>query len=57
MNYNLNIISVVEYSCKECGELKYLNSRSFWNKTDFGTKCENCETVNRIILENGELKK
>jgi hypothetical protein len=25
--------------------------------TDFGAKCENCGTINKITLEKGELKK
>jgi hypothetical protein len=27
------------------------------NLTDFGFKCRNCNTINRITLEDGELKK
>jgi hypothetical protein len=27
------------------------------NAFDFGARCEKCETINTIILENGELKK
>jgi hypothetical protein len=26
------------------------------NLTDFGFKCRNCGTINRITLEDGELK-
>ena len=26
------------------------------NLTDFGYKCRNCNTINRITLEDGELK-
>jgi hypothetical protein len=29
---------------------------AFWNITDFGAKCEKCETINTITLEEGELK-
>jgi hypothetical protein len=35
----------------------YLTPHAFWNITDFGTKCENCETINTITLENEELTK
>jgi hypothetical protein len=31
--------------------------KAFWNITDFGAKCEKCERINTITLENGELKK
>jgi hypothetical protein len=48
---------MVVYSCKECGELNYLTPHAFWNTIDFGAKCEKCETINTITLENGELKK
>ena len=39
------------------GELDYLTSKAFSNITDFGYMCRNCNTINRITLENGELKK
>jgi hypothetical protein len=29
----------------------------FWKISDFGAKCEKCETINTITLEKGELKK
>jgi hypothetical protein len=48
---------VVVYSCKKCGEPNYLTPHAFWNITDFGAKCEKCETINTITLEEGELKK
>ena len=57
IKYILDIISVVEYSCKECGELNYLNPRTFWNKTDFGVECKSCETTNTVTIVMGELKK
>jgi hypothetical protein len=38
------------------GELNYLTPHAFWNITDIGAKCERCETINTIPLENGELK-
>jgi hypothetical protein len=44
------------YSCKKCGELNYLTPHAFWNITDFGAKCERCETINTMALEKGELK-
>jgi len=48
---------VVVYSCKKCGELNYLIPHAFWNITNLGEKCEKCETINTITLNNGELKK
>jgi hypothetical protein len=54
---NLLIIFMVVHSCKKCGELNYLTPHAFWNITDFGAKCEKCNTINTITLENGELKK
>jgi phage FluMu protein Com len=48
---------MVLITCKKCGELDYLTSKAFSNLTDFGAKCEKCETINTITLENGELKK
>jgi phage FluMu protein Com len=48
---------MVVYSCKKCGELNYLTIHVFWNITNFGAKCERCETINTITLENEELKK
>jgi hypothetical protein len=45
------------YTCKKCGEPNFLSPHAFWNITDFGAKCEKCETINTITLENGELKK
>jgi hypothetical protein len=47
---------MVIYSCKKCGDINYLNSEAFGNLTDFGYKCRNCNTINRITLEDGELK-
>jgi hypothetical protein len=32
-------------------------AHAFWNISDFGAKCEKCETINTITLEKGELKK
>ena len=48
---------MVVMTCKECGELNYLTPHAFWNKTDFGAKCEKCETKNTLTLEEWELKK
>jgi hypothetical protein len=38
-------------------ELNYLTPHAFWNISDFCAKCEQCETINTITLEDGELKK
>ena len=62
---NVNVLDKVQsdhsymvlITCKKCGELDYLTSKAFWNITDFGAKCEKCETINTITLEKGELKK
>jgi len=43
---------MVLITCKKYGELGYLTSKAFWNITDFGAKCEKCETINTITLEN-----
>jgi phage FluMu protein Com len=48
---------MVLITCKKCGELDYYTSQAFCNLTDFGYKCPGCNTINRITLENGELKK
>jgi hypothetical protein len=53
----LNILFMVVYSCKKCGELNYLTPHAFWNITDFGAKCEKCETINTITLERWEPKR
>jgi phage FluMu protein Com len=44
---------MVVYSCKKCGELNFLTPHAFWNITDFGAKCEKCETINMetIVME------
>jgi hypothetical protein len=57
IKYFLNITSMVVYSCKKCFELNYLTPHAFWNITNFGPKCERCETINTITLVNGELKR
>jgi hypothetical protein len=48
---------MVVYTCKKCSGLNYLTPHAFWNINDFGAKCEKCETINTITLENGEFKK
>ena len=48
---------MVVYTCKKYGEPNYLTSHAFWNISDFGAKCEKCETINTITIENGELRK
>ena len=53
----LNTPFMVVYSCKKCGEPNFLTPHAFWNITDFGAKCEKCETINTITLENGVLKR
>ena len=53
----LNISYMVLITCKKCGELDYYTSKAFWNITDLGVKCTNCNTLNTITLENGELRK
>ena len=45
---------MVLITCKKCGELDF---QGILNLTDFGYKCRSCGTINRITLENGELKK
>ena len=48
---------MVVYTCKKWGEPNYLTPHAFWNISDFGAKCEKCETINTITLENGGLRK
>jgi hypothetical protein len=65
LNYKFFVIDKVQseyyfmvvHSCKKCGEPNYLSPHAFWNITDFGAKCEKCETINTVTLVNGELKK
>jgi hypothetical protein len=42
---------------KVYGSVVYLTSEVLDNLTDFGYKCRNCNTINRITLKDGELKK
>ena len=57
IKYFPNTPFIVVYTCKKCGELNYLTPHAFWNTSDFGAKCEKCEKINTITLENEELKK
>jgi hypothetical protein len=57
IKYLQNILFMVVYSCKECGEPNFLTPHAFWNITYFGAKCEKCATINTISLAQGELKK
>ena len=34
---------------------RYLTPHAFWIITDFDGKCEKCEMINTITLEEGEL--
>jgi RNase P subunit RPR2 len=43
--------------CKKCGETNNLYPHAYWTINDATVKCEKCETINRITLEDGELKK
>jgi hypothetical protein len=54
---NLIIPIMVVYACKKCGEPNYLTPHAFCNVTDFRAKCERCDTINTITLEEGEHKK
>ena len=47
---------MVLITCKKCKESIYLTPHASWNITDFGAKCEKCETVNTITLEKENLK-
>ena len=42
---------MVVYTCKKCGEYRYLTPHAFWNVNDLGVKCKNCGTINTITLE------
>ena len=48
---------MVQLTCKKCGGINYLTSETLGNLTDFGYKCRNCNMINRITLEDGDLKK
>lgn len=47
---------MVLVTCERCGDISYLNSVTSGNVTEIGYKCRNCNTINRITLEDGELK-
>jgi hypothetical protein len=53
IRYNLNIPFMVLITCKKSENLTF---KTFCNLTDFGYKCRSCGTIDRITLENGELK-
>jgi hypothetical protein len=38
-------------------ELSYLTPHAFWDISDFGAKCERCEMINTITLDDEKLKK
>jgi hypothetical protein len=48
---------MVIITSKKCGDISYLTSEALGNLTDFGFKCRYCNAINRIMLEDGELKK
>jgi hypothetical protein len=49
--------TTVLITCKKCGDINYLTSEALGNLTDFGYTRRNCDTINRITLKHGELKK
>jgi RNase P subunit RPR2 len=53
----MNIPSMPLIFCKGCKETIYLNPKAYWNVNDVDVKCEKCNTINTITLENGELKR
>jgi RNase P subunit RPR2 len=54
IRYNLDIPNVL-MTCKNCGDINYLNSKALGSVTEFSFKCRYCNKINRIILEDGEL--
>jgi hypothetical protein len=42
--------------CKKCRGTNYLDPKSYWTINDAAVKCEKCQVINMITLENGELK-
>jgi hypothetical protein len=48
---------MVLITCEKCGGINYLTPEALGNLTDFGFKCRYCNTINRITLKDGELKK
>jgi hypothetical protein len=54
------VLSGIHYmvllTCKKWGDMSHLTFK-LGSVTDFGYKCRNCNTINKITLEDGELKK
>ena len=48
---------MVLITCKKCGDINYRTFETLSNVTDFGHKCRNYDIIDRITLEDGELKK
>ncbi|MFZ0649012.1 MAG: hypothetical protein WAM27_12410 [Nitrososphaeraceae archaeon] len=40
IKYFLNILFMVVYTCKKCGEPNYLTPHDFWNIADFGANTQ-----------------
>ena len=49
--------AMVLITCKQCGDINYFAIEKLGNLTDFGYRCRNYNTINRITAEDGELKK
>jgi hypothetical protein len=45
---------MVLYSSMKSGEPNFLTPHAFWNISDFGAKCEKCETINTITRGAGK---
>jgi hypothetical protein len=54
IKYNLDITTMVLYSSMKSGEPNFLTPHAFWNISDFGAKCEKCETINTITRGAGK---
>jgi hypothetical protein len=62
MSQNKNVLDKVQsdhsymvlITCKKWGEL--LTPHALWNITDFGAKCEKCETIKTtsVIMSDGK---
>lgn len=57
IKYNLTNFDMPVIFCKECKETIYLDPHTYWTISDTTIRCEKCNTINTITLENGELKK